>query len=204
MPKTKKKSIAIATDKSGWLFIGFVVIVGTILILYFTVWDNGQDGGMEESAEKEEVIEDIQEEDENINKKSEETDINSDIDEDEMETGIGGPEEVEVYGLDFTLEGYEDIEPVIQGDTYYYDLDSGNYLTVMPRDMKGIVLESLTITNEEPIDIKGAEGIKYTGKSAKDGSTTYIVLVERGDYLFHVTGSELFLDNIQNIIKFNN
>ena len=104
--------------------------------------------------------------------------------------------------MDFTLEGYENIKPVQQGDTYYYDLDSGNYLTVMPRDMKGIVLESLTIVDEEDLDIKGAEGIKYTGKSAKDGSTTYIVLVERGDYLFHVTGNELFLDNIANIIKF--
>lgn len=199
MPKSNKTPIT--KDKSGWLFIGFVVIVGAILILYFTVWDSGQDGGIEESEETGEVIgNETADEDE-----SGQIRLQEEEEKEEPEpSGEGGSGDAEIYGLDFTLEGHEEAEPVIQGDTYYYDLEDGNYLTVMPRDMKGVVLESMTVTEEEQVDIKGARGVKYTGKSAKDGSTIYIVLVERGDYLFHVTGSELFLDNFNNIIEFNN
>ena len=73
----------------------------------------------------------------------------------------------------------------------------------MPPDMEGIARESIGIVKEEEIVINGKEGVKITGKSMKDGSDEFIVMVEYDGWLYHFGGKEEFLDNLTTNFKFS-
>jgi len=172
-------------NKSGLLFIAFILIVGIILVFYFIFWA------------------DIEKENKQTNQ-NENTNTNVNLSSNKNEPTVLIPEEPEVLEeFEFTYNE-EEVETAEVIDTLYiYNLDNNdNSLTIMPTDMEGIVRETINVINEEEIKIDGETGIKITGGSMKDGSTEYIVLVEHDDWLYHFIGEEDFLDSLSEEFKF--
>ena len=176
MPKNMSK------NKSGLLFISFIIIVGAILVLYFIFW-NQTDQELSSSNTNANTNINL-----NIN-------TNSEINENANIPVI--PK------FEFTIDNTEvEITEEFSEDMYIHDFDEDNSLTIMSPSMEGIAKESLSITDEEEIIIDSETGVKLTGGNMKDGATTYIVLVEHDDWLYHFSGDEEFLNNLITNFKF--
>ncbi|MFH1781638.1 MAG: hypothetical protein ABH835_03435 [Patescibacteria group bacterium] len=186
MSKTKR---FLQTDNSGWLFIGFLVIVGIILVFYFVFWSEDVEYNPNEVNKN--VNEAVEEEYKDID----------DLTEEEAEKQ--GKLELLSPSLDFTLVGYNEVGPDFIGDTYLYHFGEDNYLTVMPGDMEGIVRESQNIASEEDVTIDGYPATFITGASNKDGSPVYMILLEKDEWLYNFGGSEEFLEQVDEIFNFN-
>jgi len=196
MPNTKRQNF------TPYYFIIFVVVTAIGLIWYFYYTDSSSVSNTNQN---------------NINTTSQietkantnvnhNTNLNANLNANEninTNTAIGGNEDTGLTAdLGITVTGYE-IERTSSGEVVNLALGSQNNISVMPTSYNGIIRNSISIENEEAVTVAGVSGTKLTGGSAKDGSTISFIIVENNDQLYYFKGTDYFLNNINNIIKFN-
>ena len=76
-------------------------------------------------------------------------------------------------------------------------------LSVMPAAMQSVVLNETPVQAEVAVVISGLPAKRYTLSSAKDGSSFDVVQVLYLNQLYHFTGNEAFLSNLDQYIIFN-
>ncbi len=77
-------------------------------------------------------------------------------------------------------------------------------LSVMPAAMQSVVLNETPVQSEVVVVVSGLPAKRYTLASAKDGSKFDVVQVLYLNQLYHFTGDEAFLSNLDQYIIFNN
>lgn len=89
------------------------------------------------------------------------------------------------------------------GEITSYQFSNGNALSVMPEAMKSAVLNETPVVAEQSTQIGDVPAMQYTLSSAKDGSHFTVVQVVRAGQLYDFRGSEEYLANLADYIKFN-
>lgn len=89
------------------------------------------------------------------------------------------------------------------GEITTYTFATGQ-LSVMPAAMQSVVLNETPIQAEVDLVVSGLPAKRYTLASAKDGSDFDVVQVLYLNQLYHFTGDEAFLSNLDQLIIFNN
>ncbi|MBI4407802.1 MAG: hypothetical protein HY565_04890 [Candidatus Kerfeldbacteria bacterium] len=89
------------------------------------------------------------------------------------------------------------------GEITTFTFDAGQ-LSVMPSAMQSLVLNETPVQAEVDVMVSGLPAKRYTLASAKDGSDFDVVQVLYLNQLYHFTGDEAFLSNLDQFITFNN
>lgn len=202
---SKKFSFKNSSQKNGLYFIVFIVAAALILVWYFS----SQSPASENENKNE---------NQNVNSstsltvnenKNENNNENVNINENQnnnanTNTATGGENlENQESDLGLTVIGYDNVTKTVNDEITNLDLDASNSISIMPQSYEGIVKNSISIQTEENIEVDGISGVKLTGGSAKDGSTVSLVIIKTNDQLYHFSGTEVFLDNLNSFIKFN-
>lgn len=179
---------------SSYYFIVFVAITAIGLAWYFAYSNINQENKNTNISQAESIS--------NINVFVLNSNLNENINAN-INTAVGGNEDAGLTDdLGIAVSGYE-INRTSSGDVVNLDLGGQNNISVMPVSYLGIVRNSIGIKKEESVAIAGIAGTKLTGASAKDGSTVSFIIVENNGQLYYFKGTESFLNNLNNIIKFN-
>lgn len=198
----KRSSYYRNNNKSGLYFILFIVAAGLIFVWYFADWNgetetensNQQQTESEESEQNKEKNKETEKKVVKDDNKNENENVNSEVGGESME--------VEEQDLGLTVIGYGELKKTSQEEMANVDLGDGNSISVMPLEYENMVINSISATKEEIIQVQGQEGVKLTGGSAKDGSEVSFVLVKVDDNLYQFRGNDSFLDNLDNFVKF--
>lgn len=78
----------------------------------------------------------------------------------------------------------------------------GVTVTVMPSSLQGIIGESFSLTNEQPVTVNGVAATRAHGTSAKDGSAVDLLFFTRSDKLFLLNGKASLVDLVGPTIQF--
>lgn len=79
-----------------------------------------------------------------------------------------------------------------------YRFSTENSITVAPSQQESVLIDALGRTTEESVTVAGVQAERFTGSSAKDGSTVNALVVPMGtEQVLFVRGTEAFLDEVE-------
>ncbi|MFH0819037.1 MAG: hypothetical protein V1898_03525 [Patescibacteria group bacterium] len=193
-----------SNKKSGLYVILFIVMLGLIFV-YYSKNTSSVNNNNNININSVNNVNDTQSSNENnagnenVNS-SDNLKVNSNVNVDAGGEPIARPQP----NTNIIIRGYDNIRKTGTGEIETLDLGGGNTISIMPQELEGMVRSSLGAIKEEHIVVAGKEAVRLTGESAKDGSSVTFVLLKNQDKLYHFKGADAFIDNLNNIIEFNN
>jgi len=180
--------------KNGGLFLAFIVAITVLIVGYFSF--------------KPAALNNIPtNQNENIALANDNTNVNVNTVENNNQATDTQNVNAAIYSdpdLSFILVGYSEtqVTKAESGEITDLNLGAQNTISIMPESYLGIVKNSIGILNEETIKIDGLDAQKITGTSAKDGSQTEMLILNKDSELYVIKGSSEFLNNLNQIINF--
>ena len=189
--------------KSGLYFIVFIIIVAIILVFYFSSENNNSTSNSNINNVNSVVNNNNNKKVDTANKNDNINEANANVNVANTNSAIGGTNlNQAVDSLNIEISGYPNLVRTENGEIINLDFGDNNSVNIMPLDYEGMVRNSIGVKNEETIVVGGVPGKKLTGSSAKDGAAVNLILVQYKNRLYHFSGNDSYLNNLNNFIKF--